>query len=281
MVSKPFGVSSAGPKDLRGKNIWIIGASSGLGAALAWVFALEGANVALSARALSALQEVRRHLQGGSHIVAPLDVTDPPSMQRAYHTIREQWGDIDYVVYCAGIYEPPQWDPFDSAAQLNILDTNLGGVFRLLEIMLPQWREQQRGHLLLIGSITALGGTPQSLAYGASKAGMAHLAESLSIELEPYRVAVQLASPGLIDTPMLAKLPRRPFCVVAPDKAAWHIRRRLGTSTFEIHFPKRLTLPAKFLRWAFPRRWYLAATRRSVRKNPGTGQGSSILKPVK
>ncbi len=273
MLEYIYGKKNALQVNLQDKNIWIIGASSGLGAALAWVFAIEGANVVLSARSADKLQYVFDNLHNeGNHIVAPLDVTDMLSMRRAYEIIMNKWQNIDYVIYCAGIYQPPMWSPFDGQTQLDILDTNLGGVFRMLEIMVPQWEKQAGGHLLLVSSITALGGAPDSLAYGASKAGMSHLAESLSLDLAPYDVTVQLASPGFIDTPMLKAISRKKPAIIAPDKAAWFIRKRLAMPIFEIHFPRRFTLLAKFLRWAFPRSWYLAVTRKGAERLYGKSE---------
>lgn len=247
--------------DLKDKRVWIIGASSGLGAALAVGMAGDGAKVAISARSKDKLDTLRAQLQGEGHRVVPLDVTDQPSMTRAVEILRESWPTIDYVIYNAGQYEMPEWEPFQAAPQLALLDVNLGGVFRLLEAVLPWWQAQRRGHLTLVSSITALGGAPHSLAYGASKAGMSHLAESLAIDLAKYNVEVQLVSPGFMDTPMLQKIPRKLFMVIEPGKAAWYLRRRLGVKRFEIHFPRSFTVPAKFIRWVMPREWYLAITR--------------------
>jgi NAD(P)-dependent dehydrogenase (short-subunit alcohol dehydrogenase family) len=248
-------------KDMHGKRVWVIGASSGLGAALAAGLAAEGAEVALSARSGQTLDMLAKQMAGEGHIALPLDVTDLPSITRAVTKLRERWQRVDYLIYCAGIYEKPQWEPFSSSQQLHILDTNLGGVFRLIEAMLPWWDLQNKGHIALVSSITALGGAPHSLAYGASKAGLSHLAESLAIDLEPYNVQVQLITPGFMDTPMLDKIPRKLWMVMPAGKAAWAVRRRLGSERFEIHFPILFTIPAKLIRWLLPRSIYLSITK--------------------
>lgn len=260
MFLRLFGLRIVAPVSLVGKRIWIIGASSGLGAALARQCAADGAMLALSARRQPELIALQQSLPGEGHLVAPLDATDLPSFRRAFHSILEQWPQIDTVIYDAGVRPVPEWEKFTAAPQLEALDVNLGGVLRLLELMIPQWQKQEGGHLLIIGSLIATGAMPLAGTYGASKAGVAYLAENLAMDLAPMNIQVQLASPGFIDTPMVAFRPRRqmPF-LMQPHEAAWKIRKLIGREdVFEMHFPKALSIPTRLLRWLLPRSWWIA-----------------------
>jgi NAD(P)-dependent dehydrogenase (short-subunit alcohol dehydrogenase family) len=282
MILSLLGLRVMNPVSLRGKRVWIIGASSGLGAALAIQCAHDGAIVALSARRQSDLEQVQAQMAGDNHLVLPLDVTDMPSFRRAFERLKGEWESIDYVLYSSGLRPVPEWDTFKATEQLNGLDVNLGGIFRLLELMLPQWKQQGGGNLTLIGSLIATGAMPLAGSYGASKAGVAYLAENLRMDLADKGVQVQLVSPGFIDTPMVAWRPRKQMpCLMQPHIAAWKIRKLLGREdVFEIHFPKMLSVPTHLLRWLLPREWWMGllnwAQRRTSESAPRMGsEGSS------
>lgn len=272
MLLRLFGLRFIPPADLRGKTVWIIGASSGLGAALARQCAADGARVALSSRRQAALEEVYQSLSGTGHEIALLDVTDMPSFQRGFERVKAAFGQIDYVVYSSGIRPVPAWESFKAAEQLEGLDVNLGGALRLIEIMMPQWKQQGSGNLLLIGSLIATGPMPLAGVYGASKAGLAYLAENLAMDLQPLKVKVQLASPGFIETPLTAFRPREQMpMLMQPNVAAWRIRKLMGRAdVFDIHYPKALSVPTRLLRWILPRDWWrdilLYADKRSREK---------------
>ncbi len=260
MLLKLLGLRHIAPVSLTGKTVWIIGASSGLGAALAMECAAGGAKIALSARRQPLLERVRDTLQGSGHLLLPLDVTDMPSFRRAHQQLQEHWPRIDYVIYNSGIRPVPDWGSFAADTQLEGLDVNLGGLLRLLELMISQWQKQDGGNLLIIGSLIATGAMPLAGVYGASKAGVAYLAENLAMDLSPMGIQVQLASPGFIDTPLTAFRPRKQMpCLMQPHEAAWKIRKLMGREdVFEIHFPKALSIPTKFLRWLLPRSAWMA-----------------------
>jgi short-subunit dehydrogenase len=267
-----LGLNYVAPQDLRGKKIWIIGASSGLGAALAKQCAADGAVVALSARRLPLLEAVHQEMAGSGHEIAVLDVTDMASFQRGFRKVLQAFGRIDTVIYASGIRPVPDWQRFNAKEQLEGLDVNLGGVLRLLEIMMPQWQQQGGGQLLLIGSLIATGAMPLAGVYGASKAGLAYLAENLAMDLHPLGVQVQLASPGFIETPLTAFRPREQMpLLMQPMQAARKIRHVMGREdVFDIHYPKLLSVPTRLLRWMLPRLWWrdllLYADKRSKEK---------------
>lgn len=255
MLLSLLGLRFLAPVSLKGKRAWIIGASSGLGAALARQCAADGAIVALSSRRQNELEQVHASLAGEDHLVLPLDVTDMPSFQRAFERLKAEWPRIDFTIYSSGLRPVPEWETFKAAEQLQGLDVNLGGIFRLLELMIPQWEQQGGGNLTIIGSLIATGAMPLAGSYGASKAGVAYLAENLRMDLAEKNVQVQLVSPGFIDTPMVAWRPRKQMpCLMQPNIAAWKIRKLMGRDeVFEIHFPKKLSIPTRLLRWLLPR----------------------------
>ena len=306
MLLSLLGLRTLNPVSLKGKRVWIIGASSGLGAALAQQCAADGAILALSSRRQSELEKVHASLAGEDHLVIPLDVTDMKSFQNAFERLKAEWNlesrimnheggqqaddnssnpqstsagarvshepakqrsmrgsedpqreqsKIDFTIYSSGLRPVPEWETFKAAEQLQGLDVNLGGIFRLLELMIPQWEQQNGGNLTIIGSLIATGAMPLAGSYGASKAGVAYLAENLRMDLAEKNVQVQLASPGFIDTPMVAWRPRKQMpCLMQPHIAAWKIRKLLGQEdVFEIHFPKMLSIPTRLLRWLLPR----------------------------
>jgi NAD(P)-dependent dehydrogenase (short-subunit alcohol dehydrogenase family) len=258
-----FGFRPPKPIKLHGKRVWILGASSGIGAALAARCAAEGARVALSAREERPMQQLRGYFPAADHLVLPLDVTDFPSMQRAYAKLMEQWGGVDVVVYLVGTYQKPEFSPLNTSAQLTMLDTNLQGIFRLLELLMPYWHERREGLLMLTGSFTAWLGSRQTLAYGASKAAIHHLAESLQLELAPLGIQVQRIVPGFVRTPMIEDLDLRMPFIRTPEQAANAIRRQMGRShIFEIDFPWPFTRFIKLMKWLLPHSIFMWAANR-------------------
>ena len=245
--------------DLRGKRIWLIGASSGMGAVLAAHLAAGGAELILSARRETQLQQVAGHI--GPARVLPLDVSDTESLRRALATVVAEGG-CDMLVYAAGIYEAPQFPALNAASQLRQIETNLCGIFPLLETLVPMWTARGNGTLVLFGSFTALVGARQLGAYGASKAAIHHLAESLRLELARSNITVQRVIPGLVRTPMTQGLSTRlPFAVSA-DYAARRIRQHIGDpKVFDIAFPRRFLWPLLVAQHLLTRRGMMRLTR--------------------
>ena len=250
----------AGGPDLRGKRVWIIGASSGMGAALARLLDYKGAELILSARRESMLEAVAAGLSRPACIL-PLDVADGQSVKRAIEKM-QQAGGCDMCLYAAGIYQPPAFPHFDAASQLAQIETNLGGIFHVLEGLAPQWIGRGHGTLVLFGSFTALVGARGLGAYGASKAAIHHLAESLRLELAPRGITIQRVIPGLVRTPMTSGLAQRlPFAVSA-EYAARVICARLGDAgCFDIAFPRRFLWPLLLCQHLFTRRMMMRLTR--------------------
>lgn len=228
------------------KRIWIIGASSGIGEALAQKLADEGAVLALSARSESKLA-VLRHKLGEAHKVIPLDVADTQAVAQATQGVKQVLGGIDSVIFLAALYEPQFLDKLDINQTRKIIDVNLGGAFNVVDAVLPVLKAQKSGQIALCGSVAGYAGLPKGQPYSATKAGVINLAESLRAEAGRYGIDVKVINPGFVKTPLTDKNDFDMPMITTPEKAAAAIADGLQKSGFEIHFPKKFTFMVKFL----------------------------------
>jgi NAD(P)-dependent dehydrogenase (short-subunit alcohol dehydrogenase family) len=256
--------------DWSGRRVWVVGASSGIGAELARTLQRRGARVAVSARRADALREVMA-AQPGPPLdaedptlpaeILPLDVNEADAVADACRVLRERWGGIDLVLWVAGTYSPMQADTFELGAARRMLDTNLVSVFGGLAALLPMLLEQRAGGIALISSVAGYSGLPQALVYGPTKAAMINLAESLYLDLHPSGIGVYLVSPGYVDTPATASNAYRMPALISAREAAAETLDGIAAGRFEIHYPKRFTLWLKLAR-LLPYRLYFALVRR-------------------
>jgi short-subunit dehydrogenase len=223
--------------------IWIIGASEGIGAELARAWAKRGARLVLSARSGTRLQELAATL-GDDHVVVPLDLANRASIDAAAAQIAKL-GPVDRVVNMAALYAPgkvAELSPVDAA---QIVSVNLTGSFHIAQI--AQSLLRNGGQLALCGSVAGYVGLPQGQIYSATKAGVINLSESLRAELAG-RFDVRLISPGFVDTRLTQRNNFTMPAMITPKIAAQAIIDGLGSSRFEVHFPRRLTLALKVLK---------------------------------
>jgi short-subunit dehydrogenase len=233
-------MSSLNPKikDWCGLRVWIIGASSGIGAALACQLGEAGARLALSARGEGRLREIAGEV--GAQLM-PLDVTDRDSLRTARDRLLEQWSGIDMVVYCAGIYTPMRTWEMDPAAVRETLAVNLQGAYNLIEMVTPLLLEQGAGGICLLASVAGYTGLPKALAYGPSKAALINLAQILYTDLSPRGIGVYLVNPGFVSTRLTQQNDFEMPALITPERAAQEILCGIAKGHFEIHFPKRFT----------------------------------------
>lgn len=225
-----------------GSHIWIIGASSGIGRALAMRLAREGAILSLSARNGEALEALRASMQG-THSLYPLDVTHTDLLEAAAAAQSR----IDRVIYLAGQYEPGPLADADPAKARAIVETNLMGALNAIQCVLPIMRRQGHGQIVLCGSIAGYRGLPNGQPYSATKAAIINLAESLKVEESKNGIDVRLISPGFIKTALTDKNTFPMPGIISPEQAADDIVEGLKGRQFEIHFPRRMTLVMKLL----------------------------------
>lgn len=230
-----------------GKHIWIIGASEGIGAALALRLAEQGARLTLSARNEEKLKQLLARFPDSGHRAIPIDVTDEKSVARAWAALNESSPPLDMVIYNAGTYEPMDAEHFNLAQVEHMLDVNFRGALRALAYVLPDFIVRNTGRIALVGSVAGYRGLPASIGYGASKAAMIHLAENLKADLAKTNIRVQIINPGFVETRLTAKNDFAMPAMISPEKAAAYIMDGLASSRFEIHFPKRFSLILKFL----------------------------------
>lgn len=219
---------------MRGKKIWLIGASEGIGRCLASALAREGAVLALTARQAGKLEDLSREFGA---IALPADVQDMSSLEQAYAMLRAAWGQVDSVIYNAGYYEPMTAQRLDLKQAETMMDINFSGCMRVLSLALPDFISARSGHVVLVGSIAAYRGLPGAIGYGPSKAALLHLAESLAIELQDTGIAIQVVSPGFVRTRLTAKNTFAMPQIMEPEEAAQRIIKGMKRNCFEIRFP--------------------------------------------
>jgi short-subunit dehydrogenase len=245
------------------RRVWLIGASDGIGAALARRLAGEGDILALSARNGEKMQALCAELPGSEHLVLPLDVCDPPSILAAWQSIQEKWalsGGIDLFIYNAGAYEPMGAKAFDLATVEAIVEVNITGAFRALAAILPAFVARNRGHIVLVGSIAGYRGLPNAMGYGASKAAINHLAENLKLDLADMDIKVQRVTPGFVKTQLTDKNDFPMPFLISAEQAADYIAKSLLKNCFEIAFPWPMVAMFKLL-GLLPQRLYFALVR--------------------
>ncbi|MFL6695433.1 MAG: SDR family NAD(P)-dependent oxidoreductase [Ramlibacter sp.] len=244
--ARPWQTSLNPPlREWGGCRVWLIGASTGIGRALAHALHGRGAHVTVSARRSNALAAFGAE-HPGSHAMA-LDVTDLAGVQQAAATLL-QAGPIDLVVYCAGHYRPMGAQTWSLEEMLKHQQVNYVGALHVLDAVLPSLLARGGGHVSLVGSVAGYRGLPRGLAYGPTKAALISLAETLFLDLHEQGIGVSIVNPGFVQTPLTAQNEFHMPALVSPEAAAQAILRGWARGGFEIHFPRRFTFAMKVLR---------------------------------
>jgi NADP-dependent 3-hydroxy acid dehydrogenase YdfG len=247
-----------------GKRVWIIGASSGIGAACAQALLKVGAKVALSSRRIERLEQIARAAKPEQTLILPVDVTQQQQIQTAYQSIMQAWGGIDLLLFVSGMYVPLRADNFDINTAEQTIDANLLGPMRAVAAVLPNMLSAHAGHIAIVGSVAGYSGLPKALAYGPSKAGIINFCETLYYDLLPQGVSVHMISPGFVATEATAQNDFEMPALITADQAATEILSGIQKGEFDIHFPKRFSGFLKFLR-ILPYPLYFWIVRRFVK----------------
>ncbi|WP_203595449.1 SDR family oxidoreductase [Salipiger sp. PrR002] len=223
-----------------GKRIWIIGASSGIGAALAHELAGQGARLVLSARDEDALRKLAEECGGAE--VLPLDLAEPDTLDAAVAQLGQS---LDAMVCTAALYDPARVVDLDREKTAKLVQVNVTGTLLVAQSAPKVLRDG--GQLVLFGSVAGYVGLPKGQAYSATKAAIINLAETLKVELAPA-IDVRLVCPGFVRTRLTDKNDFNMPAMIEPEEAARDIAKGMAGRGFEIHFPKRLTYVLKLLR---------------------------------
>ena len=216
-----------------GKRYWIVGASAGLGRAVAHELSKLGCELVLSARDGEALEKLASELPGKARAVT-VDVSDESSVEAAANAA----GEIDGLVFLAGVYWPMTAQEFDGGKAAAMLDINLTGAVRVLGHVLPPMVARDRGHIVLTGSLSGFRGLPGAVGYGASKSGVMSLAETLYADLRRTGVDVQLVNPGFIKTRLTDKNDFKMPFIMEPEVAGRLYVEHMQGDDFARNFPR-------------------------------------------
>lgn len=235
-------------------RVFITGASSGLGAALARYYAAQSAILGLAARRKDKLDAMRAGLANVT--VYALDVCDSTAMRAAAADFIARTGVPDIVIAAAGISVGTLTEyPDDLAVFQAVMNTNVLGTVTTFQPFIQPMRATQRGTLVGIGSVAGIRGLPGGSAYSASKAALITYMESLRVELAGTGVRATTINPGYIATPMTAVNPYRMPFIMSADRAATKIARVISQRRTYATIPWQMAITAKLLR-ALPRPLY-------------------------
>lgn len=239
-------------------KVFITGASSGIGEALAVYYAAQGATLGLAARRMDFLNGLNQRL-GGEHACYALDVTDAGALHDAANDFIARFGAPDIVIANAGVsagtlteYEE------DLAVFKRVMDTNVFGMAATFAPFIPAMKAA-KGERRLVGiaSVAGIRGLPGAEAYSASKAAAISYLESLRLEMRPYGIRVVTIAPGYIETPMTAINPYRMPFLLPVEKAAQRFAAAIARGASYTVIPWQMGVVAKLLRllpnWLYDR----------------------------
>lgn len=229
----------------RGKRVWLVGASTGIGRATAEALHGLGAQVIVSARSAAPLHELASACQGLQTI--QLDATDEAGVNAAAKKLIDEGG-LDLVMYCAGMYQPLRAQELKTSTIAQHMQVNYIGAAMVTQAVLPAMLAAKRGHLSYVSSVAGFRGLPHSLAYGPTKAAMINMAEALYIDLHDEGLGVSVINPGFVETPLTSQNSFHMPALIKPAQAAVEIIAGWQAGKFEMHFPKRFTLWLKLMR---------------------------------
>lgn len=218
--------------DWQGKRYWLVGASEGLGRAVAMKLSRLGVEVIVSARSEDRLKALCEELPGKSSYVV-CDVSNLDNVKCAAAKV----GHVDGVVYLAGVYWPQSSQVWDVEEVERMLNINLTGAARVLGQVVPDMVNRDTGHIVITGSLSGFRGLPGAIGYGASKAGIMYLAESMYADLRNTGVRVQLINPGFIKTRLTEKNDFTMPFIMDAETAASEFVEHMTTDGFKKSFP--------------------------------------------
>ncbi|HKX66157.1 MAG TPA: SDR family NAD(P)-dependent oxidoreductase [Intrasporangium sp.] len=244
---------------LRGRKVWVVGASSGIGAELARELVRRGAEVAISGRRAVQLEEVA----GGTMTTIPLDITEAQSVDDAAAAVRQGLGGLDTVVHSAGHWKQFNAAAWDRESFARHVEVNLLGLNNVLAAVVPSFVADGRGHIVGVASVAGYRGLPGSEAYGATKAAQLNLLEAMRASLSPKGIRVTTVAPGFVRTEMTSENEFPMPFIIEANEAGRTIADGLERGDENIVFPKRMAVAMVLARLVPGRLWTAATSRRA------------------
>jgi len=249
---------------MNNKTIWITGASSGIGKALAIKFAQEGWKVAISARRENLLKEISKSQNNIDYF--PLDVTNIEKCKTVFNDVKKKLGDVNISVFCTGIHDPKSEKKLNLEKVRKIMEVNFFGAVNSINAVYDYYKDKKSGQISIVSSVAGYRGLPAAGAYCASKSALSSFAESLYFDFKRDNVRISLVSPGFIKTPMTDQNDFPMPMIKSPEFAAEQMFKGLTKSkSFEIHFPKTFTSLMKVLR-VIPNGLYFKIVEKGMKK---------------
>ncbi|AOS98164.1 putative oxidoreductase [Microbulbifer aggregans] len=231
---------------IRDKTIWITGASSGIGKALALRLARNNNFIIVSSRGRDSLLELQK--AAPKHIrVLDCDVGDDAAMEEAGDRLASLTDHLDMVVACAGTCEYDDGLTLDVESYRRVFDANFFGVVNTLRQALPLLAHSKKPVFAAVGSLSSVVGFPRAEAYGASKAALGYFLDSVRADTSRVCLQVVHIRPGFIDTPLTESNDFDMPFLMTPEAAAECIENGLERGKHVIDFPRRLSWPLRFL----------------------------------
>ena len=249
---------------MNNKTIWITGASSGIGKALAIKFAQEGWKVAISARRENLLKEISKSQNNIDYF--PLDVTDIEKCKTVFNNVKKKLGNVNISVFCTGIHDPKSEKKLNLEKVRKIMEGNFFGTVNSINAVYDYYKDKKSGQISIVSSVAGYRGLPAAGAYCASKSALSSFAESLYFDFKRDNVRISLVSPGFIKTPMTDQNDFPMPMIKSPEFAAEQMFKGLTKSkSFEIHFPKTFTSLMKVLK-VIPSGLYFKIVEKGMKK---------------
>lgn len=248
-------------RDWTNKVVWVVGASSGIGRALAQDLVTAGARVVVSGRHAQTLAEINP----APALILACDVSKPEELKANIEKMQQSNALPDVVFWVAGVYHPMPSHALDLAGVRETFEINTIAGYSGLKLMLNAWAldPARPRHWSWVSSVAGYRGLPQAAAYGASKAALTYLAEVTHLELKDRNIAVSVINPGFVQTRLTAKNNFSMPAIMSPEEAARATLAGLAKGNFEIHYPKRFTVWLKLLR-LLPYRLYFRIIRKTL-----------------
>ena len=232
------------------KIAWVTGASKGLGKSITQELLKDGWSVGITSRNLIELEAVAEEFAnfGGEVRAYPLDIADNEEVKRTVNIIERDLGQINLAILNAGTYIRFGADEFSIDLFNKQININLLGTVNCIVAVLNNFKVRKSGHIAVVSSLSAYRGLPYASAYGASKAALSNICESLKPELDNLSIGLSLVHPGFVRTPLTSKNDFHMPFIIDSEVAAKEIVKGIYSKKFEISFPFRFVIIMKLLR---------------------------------